>query len=121
METEEVHGRYIGRPTLGLFGPPQVHRQLRCLMKLRRELCSRHVADDDAGTFQRDEPAFDQGLHLWEKRLDPLAPINGDSDQWQILGQRQQPLRVEPVLDSEALESRAAGCWPARLPTRIAP
>ena len=88
---------HVGRPAAGALAAAEVGGELRLARPdaRRREACA----------LERDEAVAAEGHDLVEERLDARALVDRDGDDRQVLGERQQPVGVQVVLDPEARDA----------------
>ena len=79
-----------------------VDGELGRLAELLGQLHRADLAGEQPRALERDQAAALDLQDQLEHRLDPLAAVDGDRDDRQVLGQRQQPVGVQVVQAAEA-------------------
>ena len=88
-------------PAAGALAAPEVDGELGLLVRRR----PRAAASGMRARSRVMSPSPRQRHDLVERRLDARARVDGDGDHRQVLGERQQPVGVQVVLDPEALDA----------------
>jgi hypothetical protein len=103
VSLQQVDDREGRAAAAGALAPPAVDRQLRRVARSVRQRDPGQVAGQQAGPLDGHQPLVKPRAYLVQHRFHAFARVDADGDERQVLGQRQQPLRLQPLLDPEPL------------------
>jgi hypothetical protein len=105
MAVHELDDGVVREPAGGSLAAPDDRGELDRLIPFRVERELLVALGDHPPALERHEAASAEVENVGQQPFDPLAGVDGDGDDWQVLGECEQAVGLERLPGAEALDA----------------